>query len=86
MGRRSENLKAERDALRAFAQAIMESWPNGRIDGIALQEIAHEHGLLYCSEQTVPCSQDCACDCYCEAGEVVDCYRTTPLLTGEEPK
>lgn len=79
MGRMSENLKAERDALRAFAQAVMESWPNGDVDGGELQDAAHEHGLLHCSEE-------CACEYYCVTEEVVDCYRPTPLLTGEEPK
>lgn len=86
MQRDNDELKAERDALRAFAQAVMESWPNGDVDGGVLQELAHEHGLLHCSEQTVPCSEECACEYYCVTEEVIDCYRPTPLLTGEEPK
>lgn len=77
----------ERDKLRAFAQDILEGWPDvGYLDGFELQELAHKHGLLVAESRAKPCADEgCAC------AEVVDpdewdegvtCYRTTALLKG----
>ncbi len=83
-------LMAERDALRAFAQELMECWPNGDIDGGALQDAAEKHGLLKPETRHEDCSGACGNACNCagmydakewEAG--VTCYRKTELLLGE---
>lgn len=78
---------AERDALRRFAQEVMEAWPEGGIEGDDLQEIAVEHGLLAKVLKFQPCGDNCACadsrpdpD---EWDEGVTCYRRTALLNGE---
>jgi hypothetical protein len=76
---------AERDALRAFAQSVMEVWPYGDLDGGTLQDIAHEHGLLEPETRTEPCGENCACSESVTEGEFVtgvECYRKAPLLTG----
>jgi hypothetical protein len=73
-------------ALRAFAQEIMQAWPEGGIEGDDLQRIAVRHGLLTPQIRHEPCGETCLC------AEVLDpsdweagarCYRKTPLLTGE---
>lgn len=78
----------ERDKLRGFARAIMESWPLGDVDGIDLQEMAIEHGLIAPADPapTEPCGESCACVEYYAADEWAkgaECYRRTALLTGE---
>lgn len=85
-----DRIIAERDALRSFAQAIMEAadWPDGGdVDGFQVQELAEEHGLLVKTEQTKPCGENCSCLEY--NGEVSEkwpaiCYRKTPLLTDSQ--
>ncbi len=73
-------------ALRAFAIAVMECWPDGGIDGGELQDLAIEHGLLLGVTRYEPCSHDrCACaDVYSlsdfDAG--IQCYRRTDRLLG----
>jgi adenylate kinase len=42
----SRRISSENKKLRAFAQAIMEAWPEGGIEGDDLQEIAVKHGML----------------------------------------
>lgn len=68
--------------LRAFAQAILKGWPDfDTYDGFDLQELATTHGLLAPIQVTEPCGEDCNC---AEYGDFpTDCYRFTPLLTGE---
>ena len=74
--------------LRAFAQAIMEAWPDGGIEGDDLQEIAVKHGMLAPEIRHEPCGEWCNCNAGVDVdgGEWergVECYRRTALLTGE---
>lgn len=75
---------AEQDvaALRGFAQAVMECWPEGDVDGGYLQDMAEKHGLLKTEERTIPCGENCGCAEFYMSGEVATCYRGTPLLRG----
>lgn len=80
-----ESLLADTAALRAFAQAVMDTWPGGDIDGGALQEIAENHGILKPETRHEPCRKGCCCDENADSQEWafgVVCYRKTPLLTG----
>ena len=78
---------ADTNKLRSFAQAIMESWPDGGIEGDDLQEIAVKHGMLAPEIRHEPCGEWCQCnsmncldsDDWKGGG---DCYRRTALLTG----
>jgi hypothetical protein len=85
----NKRMTAERDALRIFAQFVMEAWPDDDIDGGDLQDKAVELGLLKLEDPapTDSCGEYCRCaEMYsCEEwenGEVM-CYRRTALLTGE---
>jgi hypothetical protein len=86
---RARTLRAEVDALRAFAQAMMEDWPEGAPDGFALQDLAVKHGLLALKDPWPfePCGDNCYCAEYHGGAEGmsegVECFRKTPLLTGE---
>lgn len=74
-----------RDRLRKFAQAIMEAWPMGDIDGGHLQDMAVDHGLLRPETRYKPCGESCGCAEYVGAEEFatgVTCYRKTRLLLG----
>lgn len=76
----------EIDALRAFAQAVMDTWPGGDLDGGTLQEIAEKYGMLKPEIRHKPCREGC-CDENADAQELVfgvTCYRKTPLLTGSK--
>ncbi len=81
--------RTERDALRSFAQFVMESWPDGDIDGGELQDKAVELGLLKLEDPapTEPCGEGCSCAEYYSdedwAKSEVQCYRKTELLMGE---
>lgn len=81
-----ERITAERDKLRAFAQDIMEGWPDvNYLDGFDLQEIAHKHGLLVSETRYKSCGETCGCAemvDQTEWDEGVTCYRSTPLLKG----
>ena len=73
-------LTAELASLRAFAQAVMESWPESDVDGGELQDMAERHGLLRPETRTEPCGEDCLC---AEVGDFpTTCYRKTGLLKG----
>ena len=73
---------------RGFAKKLMDDWPEPvgfQIDEADLQDIAFEFGILIKESRAVPCSptvdnpnEYCACAEYCDAGEVVDCYRLAP--------
>lgn len=75
-------------ALRAFAKAVMDCWPDGwGIEGDALQHIATAHGMLIPEIRTDPCGDACRCAEHVLAKEWTDgvvCYRKTALLTGVE--
>lgn len=72
---------ADIDALRGFAQDIMECWPHSELDGCDLQDIAEAHGLLKPETRTEACGENCAC---AEYGDFpAECYRKTSLLTGQ---
>ena len=81
-------LEDERDALRAFAQALFDDWPNSLgVDGFDLQDIAQKHGLLCPQIVTTPCKDEgCNCLDYNGGAEAMSdgviCYRKTKLLTG----
>jgi|GEM_PF-6624592 len=69
--------------LRAFANAILEDFPDSCPDGFGIQKLAELHGLLEPVEVTEPCHTEC-CQC-AEVGDFpMDCYRKTKLLTGEQ--
>ena len=49
-------------ALRAFAKAVMDCWPDGwGIEGDELQHIATEHGMLVPEIRNSPCADGCRC-------------------------
>ena len=78
----------ENKKLRAFAQSVMESWPDGGIEGDDLQEIACRHGMLAPEIRHEPCGEWCQCNGIGGYGgddwqRGVECYRRTALLTGE---
>lgn len=76
---------SELESLRAFAQAVMEAWPMGGLDGGDLQATAEKHGLLKSETRYEPCGEGCSCAEYADAREFADgvtCYRKTALLKG----
>jgi hypothetical protein len=76
----------EIDALRAFAQAVMEAWPMFDLNGDTLQEVALKHRMLKPETRHEPCGETCSCAEYSGQSEWNDgvvCYRFTPLLTGK---
>lgn len=76
-------LRAENETLRAFARGVMAAWPDGDVDGGALQEIAVAHGLLVPETRTEPCGDACECAEYHSPEDMADgvtCYRRGPLL------
>ena len=78
-------VEIERDALRSFAQAVMECWPMGDLDGGELHDAAVAHGLLIPETRHEPCAEGCNCAENADAQEWrlgVVCYRKTPLLKG----
>lgn len=79
-------LRAEVEALRKFAQSVMEAWPMGDIDGCDLQDLAVDCGLLVPEQRFAPCHEElCSCAEYAQPDEWaagVECFRKTPLLTG----
>lgn len=84
----SRRISSENKKLRAFAQAIMEAWPEGGIEGDDLQEIAVKHGLLAPETRFEPCGEWCKCNGIGEYDSDdwqrgVTCYRRTALLAGE---
>ena len=84
----ARRISHENKKLRAFAQAIMESWPEGGIEGDDLQEIACRHGMLAPEIRHEPCGEWCNCNCLGDFDSAdwqrgVECYRRTALLTGE---
>ena len=88
MGIAARRISDENKKLRAFAQAIMKSWPDGGIDGDDLQEIAVKHGMLEPEIRHEPCGEWCNCSAGVDVdgGEWergVECYRRTALLMGE---
>ena len=78
----------ELDALRAFAQAVMDCWSDGwGIEGDDLQHIATEHGMLVPEIRNSPCADGCRCAEHVLPKEWTDgvvCYRKTALLTGSK--
>lgn len=74
---------AEIERLRGFAQDVMESWPEGDVDGGYLQEAAESRGLLRVVTLAGSCGEDCSCNEFYLEGEARECYRKTSLLTGK---
>ncbi len=84
----NDELLSENKKLRAFANDIMEAWPDGGIEGDDLQEIAYRHGMLAKHTHFEPCGEWCNCNAIGEFNSDdwqrgVNCYRRTALLTGE---
>jgi hypothetical protein len=76
-------LRARVEGLQAFAQDVMECWPEGAPDGGDLQEFATKHGLLREVVMPGPCGEDCGCTEFISSDEWPStCYRKTSLLTG----
>ena len=70
--------------LRGFAQAVMEAWPDGDVDGSDLQDFAITWGLLEPVKVDAPCEENCFCAEYYHLDEFpVTCYRRTKLLEGK---
>ncbi len=69
----------ERDALRAFADDILEH-QGGSLDGCDIQEYGVKHGLLVKFTATEPCGEDCAC---AEVGLPTECYRRAAVAASE---
>src|SRR5690606_2170675 len=83
---RAEALERERDALRAFAQDVMEDWNEGDLDGGTRQDLAERHGLIASIERFAPCGEECGCSEFFTARDWEQgqqCYRMTSLLTGK---
>ena len=79
--------QAQVDALRGFAQDVMQSWPEGDVDGADLEAFAITHGLLKPEKRTEPCGESCNCTGYYDADEWaagIDCNRYTKLLKEDE--
>jgi hypothetical protein len=70
--------------LRRFAQRVMESWPEGDVDGGYLQDTAVECGLLAPVMVSERCGEGCRCVEY-GLGLPIECFRKTPLLLGDGP-
>lgn len=84
--RQISSLCDEVERLRSFAQAVMECWPMGDLDGSTLQDTAEKYGLLRPETRHEPCGEGCSCAEYAlpdEFSDGVTCYRKTPLLTGK---
>ena len=84
----NDALLSENKKLRAFANDIMEAWPDGGIEGDDLQEIATRHGMLAPEIRYEPCGEWCQCNCMnCLNSDDwnggVECFRRTALLMGE---
>lgn len=80
---------AEIEQLRAFANEIMNCWPEGPwIDGDDLQVIAVRHGLLEATTQYAPCREEgCTCALDCDEDDFsrgIRCYQKTALLRGQK--
>jgi hypothetical protein len=70
------------DKLRAFAQDILEGWPEvPQWDGLDLQEIATKHGLLESKTVTEACGEGCNCVEYDDFP--MQCFRPSKLLKGD---
>jgi hypothetical protein len=81
------NATEERDALRAFAQHMLDGWPDFTgLDGGEIQDAAIKHGLLVGETRTTTCAEDCACAEYhgTDSPGEFTCYRRTALLKGGE--
>ena len=79
---------AERDALRKFAQKVMESWPTSGMEALDLEEAALESGLIAPVTRYEPCGDECTCaEAYHESAfkNGMDCFQKTALLTGVQP-
>lgn len=72
----------ERDALRAFAQEVMQCWPEGGIDGGDIEDAAIRHGLLKEEVRTERCGKRCACAIYGRFPKI--CFQRTAMLDGKE--
>ena len=67
--------------LQAFAQAIMEHWPEFgcELDGFELQELAAEHGLIVEKVMDDSCGENCQCASL-GATFPTKCWRKTSLF------
>lgn len=81
-------MKSEIDALRAFANDMMELMLADAIDGDDLRRIAERHELIKPETRYAPCRLDgCSCAEYIDSQEFANgviCYRKTALLLGPD--
>jgi hypothetical protein len=79
----AKELRAKNEQLLAFAQKVLAVWPEGDLDGGALQDIAVATGLLVRREVTsIPCGSGCFCVDYYTDGEEIICYQRNKVLFG----
>ena len=75
-------LKREISPLRAFAQAILQRFPEEAPDEFKIRALAVAAGLLEGVWVTESCGDDCWCAGYGDFP--LTCYRRTELLMGKE--
>lgn len=85
---------ADLEALRRFAQDVLEDFPESVPDGFEIQELAEEHGLIervtrasFCVEPNATgdrpgCS---CCGVVDDAADGFECFRKTRRLEGLTP-
>lgn len=83
----TQELQQELDNLKAFANAVMNYWPESGVDGDDLQELAAKHGLLKPEIRHKSCAVENVSVCQCaeyysemEFYDGVECLRKTELL------
>lgn len=64
--------------LIGFATAVLDSWPDGGIDGGDLQDLGVRFGLLSPVTVTEPCNENCHCAEYYDEFPA-ECLRRVPL-------
>jgi len=75
--------RKQHEALLTFARKIMASWPEGDVEGIDLQDIALETGLLHQILATESCGEGCRCAGYRDDFPLT-CYRLAPFIVEKE--
>ena len=66
-------------ALRRFAAAALDVWPDGDWDGGDLQDALTDCGLLLRTPALEPCGEEGRCRCVDYADFPLTCYRLTPI-------
>lgn len=69
------------EQLRAFARDILDAGFDGNLDGIDIQNLGIQHGLLVETVMDAPCGESCRCADYCTDDFPVTCFRFTDVLS-----